>query len=347
MNIAKAKPGQSTAHRAAVHRMAAHWRHTAHRAAAFRQRIWRTAPATLLAVLVLLPLSGCGGLFGASGGSADWKVIASTEKRRYEAALSEEIWSVKTGQDRQNENAGNEEKSFGEIMSDQVAVYLGRLSAAGEIAQALEIQLTEEEKRRCRSAAEAYLSALPEDQQAAMGVSAEQMTALYTSYALAEAITASLRQNPDLEVSESEARVMEVLVAEGTESEARALSAGVSEQGDDFASSATARGMNVSDRKIPADDPILRKAEGLSAGQVSEAVQTGEGWAVIWCVQDYLKEETAARKKEMEDRRVASAWRELIRQKAKPGERRGAGDIASVRYGTAVDFYAVWEDVNQ
>ena len=80
-----------------------------------------------------------------------------------------------------------------------------------QLAKEKEMELSEEENGKTAQAAEEYFASLTEDEIAYMGVSESDIKEYYEHYALAQKVYHSLTKAVNEEVSDDEARVMEIM----------------------------------------------------------------------------------------------------------------------------------------
>lgn len=80
-----------------------------------------------------------------------------------------------------------------------------------QLAKEKEMELSEEEKEKTAQAAEEYFASLTEEETAYMGVSESDIKEYYEHYALAQKVYHSLTKAVNEEVSDDEARVMEIM----------------------------------------------------------------------------------------------------------------------------------------
>ena len=104
-----------------------------------------------------------------------------------------------------------------------------------QLAKEKEMELSEEENGKTAQAAEEYFASLTEDEIAYMGVSESDIKEYYEHYALAQKVYHSLTKAVNEEVSDDEARVMEIMQIYVTDrKKAEEVTARLT-QGEDFA----------------------------------------------------------------------------------------------------------------
>lgn len=88
---------------------------------------------------------------------------------------------------------------------------LAQVVCLDQLAKEKEMELSEEEKEKIAQAAEEYFASLTEEEIAYMGVSGSDIKEYYEHYALAQKVYHSLTKAVNEEVSDDEARVMEIM----------------------------------------------------------------------------------------------------------------------------------------
>ena len=88
---------------------------------------------------------------------------------------------------------------------------LAQVVCLDQLAKEKEMELSEEEKEKTAQAAEEYFASLTEEETAYMGVSESDIKEYYEHYALAQKVYHSLTKAVNEEVSDDEARVMEIM----------------------------------------------------------------------------------------------------------------------------------------
>lgn len=112
---------------------------------------------------------------------------------------------------------------------------LAQVVCLDQLAKEKEMELSEEEKEKTAQAAEEYFASLTEEETAYMGVSESDIKEYYEHYALAQKVYHSLTKAVNEEVSDDEARVMEIMqIFISDESRANEIASRLA-QGEDFA----------------------------------------------------------------------------------------------------------------
>lgn len=263
-------------------------------------RIWKTGAAVLGAVSLLCGCSVKETLSsGKKGekeyGRAETMVIVTTERLRYEEVYSENIWSAAV------DNRGT---TFETALLSQIHDFLKELKVMSLMAGEEKISLSSREKEQVKAAADEYVKALGEAAAEEFGLSEKEMEGLYTDYWLAEKLVEQLTGGMNLEVSDSEAKVITVSQIElSDKNTAEEVLVKVVEEGADFNSIA----------KEYSEDPEIRKqifyglreeeyekaAFSMKTGEISGLVKDSGKYYILKCVNDYDEAATRIHKEQM------------------------------------------------
>lgn len=321
-----------------------------------KYRWLRGAGALCAAALCFAVFTGCGerqvqtpepvSIPGYS--EAQYRVIASSEKKRFEDALTKEVWTA-------DGISGSGEGLLAELEKD-VRDFMEELKVVSYIAGDQGVVLTDTEEKAMAGAAEEYYNSLSQSDIEAMGITHEEVAELFREYCAAQKFAGGLAHQDDLEVSDSEAKVIHVLLAatENRDSAVR-LREMAEAEGADFGSLAKELGIAVREmspgrgQAFDEDSRKLEEAEfSLASGQVSEVLDIGGVSYVVLCVSDYDEEATRERKDRISDARVESAFRriyEAYADRVKVASDAGTGadsGLLGADYAGKADFFSVY-----
>ena len=152
-----------------------------------------------------------------------------------------------------------------------------------------------------------------------MGITEEDAAVLYQDYFTANKVVAELTKDVDLEVSDSEAKVITIrrVRLSGREA-AEAIYARLMEEGSDF--SAVVRDVTGS---TPPEEQLGRGEEaeaveeaafGLSTGEISPVTEAEGSFYIIQCVNDYDMDATRERKSQIHKERKNWAFQQIYAQ---------------------------------
>lgn len=158
-------------------------------------------------------------------------LIITTEANRYRTVYTDQIWQVQVG----------EEESFQLYLLEQIRTFLKEVKTMNLLADERGIQLTGQEKEQLRQLSSEFYQSLTEADRECIGASEEDVYAMYEAYHRANRLVDEVTKNVDLEISDSEARVMKIqeLCLETEESAQEAFQQ-LSEEGTNFSSVARA-----------------------------------------------------------------------------------------------------------
>lgn len=228
-------------------------------------------------------------------GKAETMVILTTERHRYEELYTEEIW---------NAAVDNEGTTFESVLLSQVHEFLIDLKTMSDMAKEQELQLTSREKDLVKLAASQYYEALGSSQAEEFGLEPEEINALYTDYWTAEKLVESLTGGMNLEVSDSETKVISVSQIElSDQALAEQILSKVTEDGADFYSIAKEYSESDEIKKQlhygMMGSEYEKAAFALENGEISGIVADAGKYYVLKCDNDYDEAATRVRKEEM------------------------------------------------
>ncbi len=239
-------------------------------------------------------------------------IFVTSQKKLYQDTYGEEIWQVSLG-----------EESLEDYALEQLRSHLGRLFAASQMAEEMRLSLTAQENVRLSQAVDDYMAHLGEQDQEVAGITREDAEYAFRRYLLADRAYQAVLASADVEVSEDEARVMEIqqlfFAREDLSEEEQAARKSQAEQAaqaaaetNDFSGLAEQyAGVEFSQFSVKRSDlsPEMEQTVfALSNGSVSGLLESEDGWRVIRCVNSYDREATAANREQMEQKRAQDAF---------------------------------------
>ena len=240
-------------------------------------------------------------------------IVAATEKNRYEDAYTSQLWQVTLDEE------GTTVQTF---FLEQVEQFLRELKTVSLLAEEQGVQLNGQEQSLVSQLSEEYFGGLTAEDIAYMGVSEEDVEALYSDYCLANKAVTELTKDTDLEVSDSEAKVIDLQQIEvWDQGTADSVLAMVQEEGADFARIAGEYSVNPEiDRQLARgeeDAAFEEAAFALQTGEISGVIQAGDAFYIVKCTNDYNEEATRERKGELELLKKERAFRTVYDEFAK------------------------------
>ncbi len=188
---------------------------------------------------------------------------------------------------------------------------LARIISMDELAAEKGITTSEAEAENAERAAAEYYDSLSGEEREWIGISEEELAALYLRYALAEKLYGSLTKNVNREISEDEARVMTIQEIYTTDGASAAAIAAALADGTDFATLAAQYTENAQvERNIRRGDlpaQVEEAAYSLDSDGISGMVETEGGWYFIKCINKNVEDLTAENKLVIEQNREKAA----------------------------------------
>lgn len=179
------------------------------------------------------------------------------------------------------------------------------------LAEAKEITLTEEELADIEQAAEVYYKSLSKEEISYMEVSKGDIREYYSHYALARKLYHSLTEGVDEEVSDDEARVMEIMQIFVSSQEKADEVLTKLKDGEDFATVASNYNELSAIQVLVSRDDLPREVEEvafeMSDGQISGSVEVENGYYFIRCMNKFHEELTEANKVNIVEKRQKEA----------------------------------------
>lgn len=274
----------------------------------FRKIILAVASTTVLAFM-----SGCGGPIPImsdvkeSQGYTDAQtmLIVATERNRYREVYTDQIWQVPV------DDEGN---VFQAYLLGEVQNFLKEMKTTNLLAEEREISLTSQEKEEIQKLADQFYESMTEADLAYTGASKEDVCTMYAEYHLANKLVDELTKDVNLEISDSEAKVIAVqeIVLSDRET-AEAVQGQAAGEHADFENIAK----SMSENKT-VETPVGRGERpkayeevvfALEAGQVSPVIPVDGQYYIVKCINDYDEEATLERKKKLSLQRKQQAFR--------------------------------------
>ncbi len=293
------------------------------------------AVAFVLAVLLLLSLTGCGNgetkdivlttgfhrdevfrLADTSCSLAEVMVYLTTEQNLYESVYGSDIW-----------NAAGEGETLEDRLKENVLAKLSQIKAMTLLADRRGVTLQAQEEKQVQEAAAAWLESLSDTEREALGVTQELTEGMYRDYALADKVYREIIGDINPEISDDEARtitVQHILIrtvthnADGTttpfseEEKARCYQEALNVReeavsGEAFESLiekySDAAESTLSFGKGEQETAFEEAAFNLGTDEISAVVETSEGYEIIKCISTFNREETDRNKEKIAEQR--------------------------------------------
>ena len=263
-------------------------------------------------------------------------IFVLSQKNRYEAGCGAEVWDVKVG-----------DQTFEEYMKGNLQDFLVKMKCMAAMAAQYEVEPGDEEEKRIAQAAAVYLEGLPEQLKKDTGIDKKTVETVFREYYTASLLMEKLTADVSSEISEDEARViaiqqiylgtegMDQAAKEQTRAEAEALLARA-QSGEDFSTLAKDKNQSeVFERELvrgETEQAFEDAAFALSLEEISQVVETSDGFYLIRCVNNYDEAKTAQNKENLGKKHKSDRFRDYYE--------------AFVADVTAVNNESAWESLS-
>lgn len=283
----------------------------------FRSNRWKWASMFSFSVLLF---GGCGSIplmSGAGEAAAYTKpqamIIAATERNRYEAIYTDKIWDVQIDE---------EGTDFETYLLEQVQVFLEELKTVTMMAKEQGVNLDGAEREKAAALSKDYYSRLTQEDIDYMGISQEDVQIMYEEYCLANKMVTETTKDMDLEISDSEAKVIVLQQIEVWNREtADMVWVLTQEEGADFEAIAEEYSVNPDlERKLGRGEDALALEEAafsLAEGEISPVIEVGPAYYIVKCIEDYDMDATQERKQELQIQKKDQVFGQLYNEFAK------------------------------
>lgn len=278
-----------------------------------------------LSMVLLLGGTACGGeekpeevskelaedeVFSINGKSctlAQAKIFLTNYQNLYGTVYGVNLWEHDFG-----------ENSLEQYVKDLSLSQMAQIMSMDFLAEEQEIALTDEEARKIQEAAKAYYDTLSEAELSYMGISEGDVEEVYRQYGLANKLYRHLTSGISDEVSDDEARVMEVQRIFVTTKEAADEVMGRLESGSDFMTVAGTYNeggqveMSLGRGQLPkaVEDAVF----ALQPEKLTDCIQAEDGYYVIKCIDNYNQELTDANKQVILEKRRKEAFEDVYEE---------------------------------
>lgn len=243
----------------------------------------------------------------ATCGVKEAKVYLTNYQNIYGMAYGLNLWEHDFGDD-----------SLTQYVKDITLEELTHVVCMDLLAESQEVSLSEEEKADVASAAKEYYASLSEDEIAYLAVTESDIAEYYAHYALAQKLYRSLTNGVNDEVSDDEARVIEIMQIYVTDETKAAEVSSKLKNGDDFASVAnnynqlSSIQVTVSRDELPVE--VEKVAFDLDNGEISDEIPVDHGYYFIKCLNKYDEELTEANKSNIVEKREKEAFDDIYNE---------------------------------
>ncbi len=306
------------------------------------------------AVAWTLVLTGCGGgipIVSEVNSGQNYKneqamIVIATERNRYRDTFTDQVWQV------QIDEAGT---MFQAYFLSEIRDFMEELRTMNLLAEEEDIRLTGQEKEQLKQLAEDYYDSLTEEDLAYIGATKEDVYELYEQYHRANKLVDEMTKNVNLEISDSEAKVItvqEIVVSD--EAVAGEIYARVTAEGADFLSGARSTSEETDIEKSIGRGQRPKSYEdvvfALAAGEISPVIELDGRYYIVKCINDYDEEATLERKQRLALQRKSQAFQQIYDSFAEKYPVEMKGDIWSVdtltrgESSTTTSFFTLYQE---
>ena len=180
------------------------------------------------------------------------------------------------------------------------------------------IVLSSGEQDRVKRLAKNYYSELTREEIEYLGISEEDVLILYQDYYTANKVVEELTKGMDLEVSDSEAKVISIKQIKTEDREKAETAYRKLQGGNEFSNvSREVTGVSPEERQIARGEEskaFESEAFALATGEVSSVVESEGFFYIIQCINDYDMEATKERKVQIYKERKNWAFQQIYGQ---------------------------------
>ena len=278
-------------------------------------------------------------------GKAETMVIVTTERLRYEELYTDKIWDTVV------DESGT---TFGETLMPQIHDLLKELKTMSRMADEEKITLSGKERELVKQAAAQYMEKLKNAGDGSE-IDRDVVESLYEDYWKAERLVETLTESVNLEVSDSEAKVItvdEIVLSDRNQADETLKK--VQTEGTDFltVAKAVSEAQEI-EKKISRgmrSDAYEQAAYALSTGEISDVIESDGKYYILRCVSDYDEAATKIRKEEMVREKKNEAFYETYSEYAAKVHLAKDDSLwknLSITDGekTSADFFEIFEKV--
>ena len=217
-------------------------------------------------------------------------------QRQYEGVYGVEMWEHDFGG-----------ITFENYVKDTIVDQLASMKAITLLAGDYEVSLSSDEEEKVSQAAEDYYGALTEEQIEYMDLELKDVESLYRDHALSGKVYEEITKDVNTEVSDDEARIITVQQIRLDSAETAQSVKEQLDEGRDFAAVASSYSLDSQVTYTFArgehDAAYEEAAFALENDQVSDVIETEDGYYILKCVNNFDQEATEDNKVTMVEKR--------------------------------------------
>ena len=217
-------------------------------------------------------------------------------QRQYEGVYGVEMWEHDFGG-----------ITFENYVKDTIVDQLASMKAITLLAGDYEVSLSNDEEEKVSQAAEDYYGALTEEQIEYMDLELKDVESLYRDHALSGKVYEEITKDVNTEVSDDEARIITVQQIRLDSAETAQSVKEQLDEGRDFAAVASSYSLDsqvtYTFERGEHDAAYEEAAFALENDQVSDVIETEDGYYILKCVNNFDQEATEDNKVTMVEKR--------------------------------------------
>ena len=217
-------------------------------------------------------------------------------QRQYEGVYGVEMWEHDFGG-----------ITFENYVKDTIVDQLASMKAITLLAGDYEVSLSSDEEKKVSQAAEDYYGALTEEQIEYMDLELKDVESLYRDHALSGKVYEEITKDVNTEVSDDEARIITVQQIRLDSAETAQSVKEQLDEGRDFAAVASSYSLDsqvtYTFGRGEHDAAYEEAAFALENDQVSDVIETEDGYYILKCVNNFDQEATEDNKVTMVEKR--------------------------------------------
>lgn len=226
-------------------------------------------------------------------------LMGFSQKKEIEDIYTKKVWDIVMDE---------EGHTYREIFTQEMRNFFIHLKVLNQMAESGGIALSKEEREKAEKKSEEFYDSLLKENGELEGISKEDILDIFTEYVIARKLRDSLIDNEELEVSENEARIMQVnRIVLDDEETAKQVLFEVNAEDADFYAIARRRSLDKEILlKVSHEDlmPEVDKIVSLLAdGEISDIIGVGGEYHIYQCVIGYDEKATMEKKAQMEKMR--------------------------------------------
>lgn len=233
----------------------------------------------------------------------EYKLVFMNYVNKYKSDLGGEIdWNAKI----------DKETTFKDFLMEKVKEDITVKYTLSAMAETENVKLGKDDIQSINSAADEYYASLSEKEKAYIDTDIDVVTGVYSNYYLADKVYSKVTDSIGDDISEENARVIKIQyirmstdnnTATEIKSKLTSLAKAVEANKKDFAQEAKQLSEDDSVertiKKNEAKTKLETEAFNVQKEKMSKVIQDGKDYYLIYCVDNYMKEETTANKEEM------------------------------------------------